>query len=72
VIIPWLAWRSLGLLLAAGTPQPAPLDRLVESRAMAGRFVGYFSALLALFIAAVPILAMAGLIGLHHAILMAR
>jgi hypothetical protein len=71
VIIPWLVWRSVGLLMAAGTPH-APLDRLVESRAMAGRFVGYFSALSALLIAAVPILAMAGLVGLHHAILVGR
>jgi hypothetical protein len=62
----WLAWRSLGLLASAQSTRPTPLDRVFDSPGSARRFLGFWTALSALFLAALPGLALAGLIALHH------
>jgi hypothetical protein len=68
LVIPWLAWRSVGLLVSAGSPRPSPFDQALDSPASARRFAGYWCALLALLLAAVPTLALTGLVILHHAL----
>jgi hypothetical protein len=72
LVIPWLAWRSIGLLLRAGNPTFAPCDHIFDSISFTCRFFGYSFALLALLLAAVPTLALAGLVVLHHALGAAR
>lgn len=72
LVIPWLAWRSIGLLLRGGTSMHGPLDHVFDSAASTRRFVGYSFALLALLLAAVPALGLAGLVVLHHALEVVR
>ena len=72
LVMPWLAWRSVGLLLWAGEPPRAPLDHVFDSAALTRRFVGYSFASSALFLAAVPTFALAGLVVLHHALRLSR
>ena len=68
--IPWLGWQSLYLLASARGARPSPLDHMVDSAASARQFVGYWGALFALLVAALPTLAMTGLVILHHALAM--
>ncbi len=70
LIIPWLGWRSVGLLILARNPAPAPFDHLFHSAASARRFVGYWCAFSALLMAAAPALALTGVLVLHHALAM--
>jgi hypothetical protein len=66
--IPWLAWRLWTFRAASSSPDSprAPLDRIFDSRGSSCRFLGAWAALTALLIAAVPTLALAGLIVLHR------
>ena len=66
LVIPWLAWRSIVLLLRAGSISIAPLDHVFDSLATRRRFLGYSLSLLALLLAAMPTFALAGLVVLHH------
>jgi hypothetical protein len=68
VAIPWLLWRSSGLLVSARRDVPASLDQVFDSPRVACRFAGYSLAFWALLLAALPTLALAGLIVLHHAL----
>ena len=68
--IPWLGWQSLYLLASARSPAPRRWitwsirpRRLASSSATGGR-------LFALLVAALPTLAMTGLVILHHALAM--
>ena len=42
LVIPWLGWRSLGLLASARDARPSPLDQVFDSAASARRFVGHW------------------------------
>jgi hypothetical protein len=68
LILPWLGWRSLGLLVTAWNPRPSPLDHVIDSAASARQFLAYWCALSALLLAAIPTLALTGLVLLHHAL----
>ena len=68
IVLPWLAWRSIGLLLSARSPSPAPLDRVFDSATALRRFFGFSFAMSVVLLAAVPTLALAGLVVLHHAL----
>jgi len=68
LVVPWLGWRTVGLLFSVRGSAEAPLDRVVDDPARACSFVGYWAALWALLVAALPTLALAGLMLLHQAI----
>ena len=42
LVIPWLGWRSLGLLASARDARPSPLDQVFDSAVSARRFVGHW------------------------------
>jgi hypothetical protein len=68
LILPWLGWRSLTLLVSASSRRRSPLDHILDSRASARQFFGYWCAFWALLLAAIPTLGLTGLIVLHHAL----
>ncbi|MGC8643171.1 MAG: hypothetical protein ACP5XB_25200 [Isosphaeraceae bacterium] len=61
-------FRLSGLLLRAGNLSLTPIDHVFGSAASTRRFIGYSFALLALLLAAMPTLGLAGLVVLHHAL----